>query len=86
MDDSQIENNKVFFITSNYSSLDDKIHYSLSRTNANAMINFNSIFKEKQKYNKKEYTINVFYFEIVPKELREKDFDIKSKKNGCPVI
>ena len=80
MDDSQIENNKVFFITSNYSSLDDKINYSLSRTNANAMINFNSIFKEKQKYNKKEYTINVFYFEIVPKELREKDFDIKSKK------
>ena len=44
------------------------------------MINFNSILRKQQTFNKKEYTINVFYFEIAPEELREKDKDSKSAK------
>ena len=80
MEDNQIKKDKVFFITSYHSSLDGKIHYSLSKLNANGIVNFKSILKKQQKYKKEDYTINVFYFEILPEELRENYKDIKSKK------
>ena len=52
--------NKVFFIISNQSSLDKTIEYSLS--NINGMSNFNLILKKSQKYQKEDFTTNIFYF------------------------
>ena len=63
-DDKPIEKNQVFFITSNHSSLDNAIKYSLA--NINGMIKLESILKKQQQYKQKDYTINVFSFEIVP--------------------
>ena len=76
--------NKVFFIISNQSSLDKTIEYSLS--NINGMSNFNLILKKSQKYQKEDFTTNIFYFEITPKELKESDKDPQSNKYKAKII
>ena len=74
MDDNKSQKNKVFFITSNPTSIDNKIKYSLS--NVNGMKNFNIILKKEIEFKREIFTTNVFYFEINPDALKEKDKDI----------
>ena len=74
MDDKKSEKNKVFFITSNLTSIDENIKYSLS--NANGMKDFNLILKKGVKYKNEDFIKKVFYFEISKDELNEKYFPL----------
>ena len=69
MSDNKIKNDKVFFIISNQSKLDDLIEYSLSKSNG--LQNFNSILKKTAKYKREDFTTYVFYFDIFPNELTQ---------------
>ena len=84
MDDKKSEKNKVFFITSNLTSIDKNIEYSLS--NANGMKDFNLILKKGVKYKNEDFNKKVFYFEISKDELNEKDKDIISKKYKAKML
>ena len=67
MTDSQNQKDKVFFITSNQSTLDKFIKYSLSE--AEGMSNFNLILNTPQKHENEEFLSKVFYFEIIPERI-----------------
>ena len=73
-------NNKVFFIISNQSKLDNDIKYYIN--DKNGIINLKTELTKKERFNNEDYTITVFSFEIIKKYLREKDKDkdTKSKK------
>ena len=63
-------NDKVFFIVSNETHLDNKINYSISKSKG--INNFNNVLTIKN-YKNTLFTIYVFYFEINPKKLSDKD-------------
>ena len=67
---------KVFFIASNQTSLDDKLNYSLKRGD-NA--NFQLVISKIVKYKREDFSIYVFCFDIITKDLNEFDKD-KEKK------
>ena len=67
---------KVFFIASNQTSLDDKLNYSLKRGD-NA--NFQLVISKIVKYKREDFSIYVFCFDIITKDLDEFDKD-KEKK------
>ena len=69
---------KVFFIISYKINLEDKIH--LSPHNKEGIINFKSIYIKKINMNKSDIIISVYYFEIVLKDLKEKEKDKETKK------
>jgi len=84
MSDNKIKNDKVFFIISNQSKLDELIEYSLSKSNG--LQNFNSILKKTAKYKREDFTTYVFYFDIFPNELTDRDKDIKTKKYKAKIF
>ena len=73
---------KVFFITSNQSSLDDRIKYEL---NQNGMVNLQKICSSISYYKGENFTTSVFSFDIIKDDLSKKDFD-KENKNYRAVI
>ena len=80
MEDSNKPENlpfKVFFITSNQSSLDKKIEYTLSKT---GMINLKKAHSKVEKYKGEDFSISIFCFDIEKKDLNRNDFDNESKK------
>jgi hypothetical protein len=84
MDDPKSQKDKVFFITSNPSSIDKEIEYSLS--NASGMNNFNIILKKEKEYGKEKFITKACYFEITPQELKEKNKDKDSKKYKAKLL
>ena len=68
---------KVFFITSNQSSLNNKLEYSLNKS---GMINLRVAHAKTGKHNREDFTTLVFTFDIKNDELRNNDFD-KDKKS-----
>ena len=84
MDDNKSQKNKVFFITSNLSPLDNKIEYSFP--NVNGMNNFNIILKKEKEYGNEKFITKVCYFEISPQELKEKNKDKESKKYKAKLL
>ena len=52
-------NNKVFFIVSNKTEIDNSVNYNIPKTKG--VINFKNILAIKN-YHNLNYTINVFYF------------------------
>ena len=60
---------KVFFITSNQSSLDKKIEYTLSKT---GMINLKKAHSEVEKYKGEDFSISIFCFDIEKKRFEKK--------------
>ena len=74
MDINKNQKNKVFFITSNPTSIDKNINYSLSSAIGNANL------EKTIEYKIENFTTNVFYFEINPDALKEKDKDVNSKR------
>ena len=72
----KLTKNKIFFIISNQSKLDEILQYSLLKEDG--MENLNCILKKPIKYRREEFIINVFYFEIVPEQLKDKYKDIQS--------
>ena len=60
---------KVFFISSNQSSLDDKLEYSIKR----GASNLQKVFSKKDKYKREDFSIYVFCFDIIKENLRDKD-------------
>ena len=68
---------KVYFITSNQSSLDDKLEYSLTKS---GMINLNKVLSKIVKYKGEDFSITVFAFDVEIKKLRENDYDKENKK------
>ena len=68
---------KVFFIVSNETKNDNFINYSISKTNG--IRNFQYILKRDNYLNTK-FTVYVFYFDIYPQELSDKDKDIQTQK------
>ena len=71
-------NNKVFFITSNQSKLNKDIKYYIN--DKNGIINLKTELTKKERFNNEDYTITVFSFEIILKDLEEKDKETNSKK------
>ena len=69
---------KVFFITSNQSKLDKLVDYKVQEKNG--VSNFQNIYQETIKYRREDFTTSVFSFEILPKELKDKDKDNKTKR------
>ena len=67
---------KVFFITSNQTSLDDNLEYSLTKS---GMVNLHKVLSKITKYNNQKFTISVFSFDIIKDDLRNNDFDKKSR-------
>ena len=84
MDDTKSQKDKVFFIASNPSSIDKEIEYSLS--NASGMNNFNIILKKEDKNEDENFITKVYYFEIIPQELTEKNKDKVSKKYKAKIL
>ena len=68
---------KVFFITSNQSSLEQKLEYSLAKP---GMINLKKVYSKTEKYKGEDFSISVFSFDIEKKNLRKNDYDDKKKK------
>ena len=68
---------KVYFITSNQSSLDDKLEYSLTKT---GMINLKKVHSKIVKYKGEDFSVTVFAFDVEIKKLRENDYDKENKK------
>ena len=64
-------NDRVFFITSNQSKLEDEIQYTIS-TRDKAFKNLNTILKKEQKYKREDFTFHVHSFEVVKSELDDK--------------
>ena len=73
---------KVFFITSNQSSLDNKLEYSLTKS---GMINLQIVLSKTQKYNRENFTTSVLTFDIKKDDLRNNDLD-KDKKAYKAII
>ena len=69
---------KVFFITSNQSKLDESIKYSL--VSKKGVANLKKIMDSIISYNREKFTRSVYTFDIVPKELEEKNKDSITKK------
>ncbi len=76
-DKSQSSNNRVFFITSNQSKIDQKLEYSLVQS---GMTNLKPILENKTSYKKEEFATKVFCFDIIQKELKDKDKTADKKK------
>ena len=68
---------KVYFITSNQSSLDDKLEYSLTKT---GMINLKKVHSKIVKYKGEDFSVTVFAFDVEIKKLRENDYDKENRK------
>ena len=68
---------KVFFITSNQTSLDQKIEYTLTKT---GMINLTKAFSKVEKYKGEDFSVSIFCFDIEKKDLRKNDYDQDNKK------
>ena len=80
MEDSNKPENlpfKVFFITSNQSSLDKRIEYTLSKK---GMINLRKVHSKVEKYKGEDFSISIFCFDIENKDLRTHDYDKESQK------
>ena len=76
MTDSKNQKDKVFFITSNQSALDKLIKYSLSK--AEGMSNLTLILA--QNYENETFLSKVFYFEIIPEKIKNRDKEAKKFK------
>ena len=61
-------NDKVYFITSNQSKLENEIQYTIS-TRDKAFKNLNIVLKKEQKYKREDFTFHVHSFEVVKNEL-----------------
>ena len=72
----KLTKNKIFFIISNQSKLDEILQYSLLKEDG--MENLNCILKKPIKYRRQDFITNVFYFEIIPEQLKDKYKDIQS--------
>ena len=68
---------KVFFITSNLSSLDNQLEYNINKS---GMVNFGRVLSKTQRFSNENYTISVFSFDIVKEDLRSTDYDKENKK------
>ena len=77
-------NDRVFFIISNQSRLDNLVNYSLLKTDG--MKNLNLIMKKTDKFEGEEFTTYVFYFNIFPEDLKDTDKDIKTKRYKAKII
>ena len=67
---------KVFFITSNQTSLDDNLEYSLEES---GMVNLHKVLSKTFRYENQDFTTSVFSFDIIKDDLRNNDFDKKRK-------
>ena len=67
---------KVFFITSNQSSLDKKLEFSLNKS---GMINLQKVLTKIAKHKGEDFSTSVFTFDIIKDDLRKNDFDINKK-------
>ena len=74
-----MNNNQVFFITSNQTKLNKSIEYSISKKK------LTNILTKNQKYRNENFTIKVFSFEIIKDELNNKDKDANAKKYKAKV-
>jgi len=79
---------KIFFITSNESKLDNKIEYSILENKG--LSNLTKLCYGKMNFKNENYTVTVFYIDIIPENLEKKHKDselekyeakIKAKKN-----
>ena len=64
MEINKNQKNKVFFITSNLTSIDKNINYSLSNDNSKTNL------EKTVEYKRENFTTNVFYFEINPEKFK----------------
>ena len=71
-------NDKIYFITSNQTKLNKYITYSLSKNKA--YTNLVSLLQKQEKYKREDFMIHAYSFEIVSKELKDKDKDPKTKE------
>ena len=74
MDENQ--KNKVFYITSNPTSLDERLEYSLNKS---GMVNLKKVFSKISKYKNEDFTTSVFSFDIIIDDLIKNDFDKERK-------
>ena len=68
-----MDNNQVFFITSNLTKLDKSLEYASNKKLKN-------ILKKSMKIRNETFTVQAFSFEIVKKDLKEENFDLQKKK------
>ena len=74
----KIQNDRVFFITSNQSILEPNIKYLIKDKFAS---NLNCNLLKKVMYKRENFTIHVFSFEVIKNELKEKDPNSKAYKS-----
>ena len=70
-------NDNVFFITSNQSKLETKISYCIEKKKC--FINLKKILTIQQKYQKEDFTVYVYSFDVVRNEIKEIEKDPKTK-------
>ena len=75
---SEIQNKKVFFITSNESQIENVLKYSYKDNPA--IINFKNEYKKEQKHKTSIYNVKVYSFEVIVDSLNDKNFDKETKK------
>ena len=61
-------NDRVFFITSNQSKLENEIQYTIS-TRDKAFQNLKILLKKEQKFKREDFTFHVHSFEVIKSEL-----------------
>ena len=73
---------KVFFINTNQSNIDNQLEYSLF--NNEGMANLQKVFSKNKKNEENneliDYTISIFSFDIIPKDLKENNREKYTKK------
>ena len=84
MEENKRKEYKVFFITSNLSSLDNEIEYSIS--NSNMIVNLTQILKKSGRYKNKNITTYIFSFEFIQGELNKNFKDNNSERYKTKII
>lgn len=73
----KLENDKVFFITSNQEKLENNIQYLVKSKFASNLI---CILQKEKIYKREKWYIHVFSFEVIRDELEEKEKDPKTEE------
>ena len=70
--DIKTSNDKVFFIVSNQLKIDKLLDYNFERTTSAGVKNLKRIYEKQTHYNREEFKIYVYCFEVISKEKKQK--------------
>ena len=69
--DIKTSNDKVFFIVSNQLKIDKLLDYNFERTTSAGVKNLKRIYEKQTHYNREEFKIYVYCFEVISKEKKQ---------------